>query len=250
MTPAGSPSPGEMAIARTDLARPFVVANWPSVLRHSAGEIWPSLAARDLTKAVVLDFGERIAVMLVFLSFASRILAELLISINVASVFLFISEIFPVALILCRRRASTYSDRPADWLLGFCGACIPLLIEQAEAGTAVPQSACILLMTVGLFTQVSGKVILGRSFGIVAANRGVKVSGPYRFVRHPIYAGYTITHIGFLLACPSALNSVIYATMLAIQIARILREERVLGQDPAYRDYAASVRYRLCPMIF
>jgi protein-S-isoprenylcysteine O-methyltransferase Ste14 len=220
------------------------------VLRHSTDGIWSSLAARGLTRAVVLDYAERIVVMLVFLNFASRILAELLISINIASVFLFISEIFPVALILCRRQASTYSDRPLDWLLGFYGACIPLLIEQAEAGTAIPQSACILLMTAGFFAQVSAKAILGRSFGIVAANRGVKVSGPYRFVRHPIYAGYTITHIGFLLARPSLLNTVIYATVLTIQIARILREERLLNQDPRYRDYAARVRYRLFPLIF
>ena len=40
-------------------------------------------------------------------------------------------------------------------------------------------------MLIGLYVQISGKLILGRSFGLIAANRGIKVAGPYRIVRHP-----------------------------------------------------------------
>ena len=105
-------------------------------------------------------------------------------------------------------------------------------------------------MLIGLYVQISGKLILGRSFGLIAANRGIKMAGPYRFVRHPIYAGYTIIHVGFLLAFPSLWNVVLYSTELAIQIARLLREELLLNQDQNYRAYAARVRYRLIPMIF
>jgi protein-S-isoprenylcysteine O-methyltransferase Ste14 len=105
-------------------------------------------------------------------------------------------------------------------------------------------------MLVGLYVQISAKVFLGRSFGLVAANRGIKVTGPYRIVRHPMYAGYTIIHVGFLLSFPSLWNLVLYSTQLAIQMARLLREELLLNQDQSYRDYAARVRYRLIPMIF
>ncbi len=38
--------------------------------------------------------------------------------------------------------------------------------------------------------SVFRKVLLGLSFGVVAANRGVKIGGPYSFIRHPMYAGY------------------------------------------------------------
>ena len=41
------------------------------------------------------------------------------------------------------------------------------------------------IMLIGLYVQISAKVILGRSFGLIAANRGIKVEGPYRIVRHP-----------------------------------------------------------------
>ncbi len=105
-------------------------------------------------------------------------------------------------------------------------------------------------MLLGLYVQISAKVILGRSFGLIAANRGIKVAGPYRIVRHPIYAGYTIIHVGFLLAFPSVWNLGLYSTQLVVQVARLLREEHLLKQDPNYRNYAASVRYRLFPMIF
>jgi protein-S-isoprenylcysteine O-methyltransferase Ste14 len=106
------------------------------------------------------------------------------------------------------------------------------------------------LMLVGMFVQISAKVTLWRSFGIVAANRGVKVEGPYRFVRHPMYAGDVITHVGFLLAFPSWQNAAVYMGSLAIQVFRLLREERVLNLDPVYRAYASKVRYRLLPGVF
>ena len=59
--------------------------------------------------------------------------------------------------------------------------------------------------------KLYGKLALGRSFGIVAANRGVVSSGPYRLVRHPIYLGYLVTHAGFLLSNMSARNVLVYA---------------------------------------
>lgn len=102
----------------------------------------------------------------------------------------------------------------------------------------------------GLLVQISGKLALWRRFGLVRANRGVKTGGLYRFVRQPIYAGYTLTHIGFLIGFPSLQNSLLYAAVLAIKIARLTREEGVLQRDPAYQAYATRVRYRLLPGAF
>jgi protein-S-isoprenylcysteine O-methyltransferase Ste14 len=114
----------------------------------------------------------------------------------------------------------------------------------------VPAVAAVMLMFVGVSIQVMGKMYLGRSFGIIAANRGVKVSGPYRVVRHPIYAGYTMTHIGFLLYYPCWQNLILYTVALGLQIVRILKEERVLSEDPAYRELMQTTRYRLLPGVF
>ena len=84
----------------------------------------------------------------------------------------------------------------------------------------------------------------------MAAVREIKIEGPYRFVRHPMYAGYALAHIGSLLAFPSFWNFVVYTGALLLQIARLLREEQLLLTDESYRAFAARVRYRLLPGVF
>ena len=105
-------------------------------------------------------------------------------------------------------------------------------------------------MLAGFAAQIAAKLTLRRSFGIVAANRGIKVGGPYRIIRHPMYAGYLLTHVGFLLFNPSLWNSRIYLIGFGFQLVRILAEERVLFQDTACRVFAAQTRYRLRRGVF
>jgi protein-S-isoprenylcysteine O-methyltransferase Ste14 len=76
-------------------------------------------------------------------------------------------------------------------------------------------------------------------------------SGPYRFVRHPMYTGGAL----LLLATPFALGSVyaLGASVLLIGaiIVRLLDEERYLSANlPAYANYCHKVRYRLVPLIW
>ena len=90
---------------------------------------------------------------------------------------------------------------------------------------------------------------MGRSFGLVPANRGIVTSGPYRIVRHPIYLGYFLTHLAFLLSMWSAYNFCIYAFLYTLQFLRIREEEKFLRNDESYQDYVLSVRYRFIPLI-
>ncbi len=87
-------------------------------------------------------------------------------------------------------------------------------------------------------------ISLGRSFGIVAANRGVRTTGFYRFVRHPLYGSYLVGYLGFLLGNLSIWNVSLIVLTVLCQYARARAEERVLLQDPAYQAYAQQVRYR------
>jgi protein-S-isoprenylcysteine O-methyltransferase Ste14 len=73
-------------------------------------------------------------------------------------------------------------------------------------------------------------------------------SGPYRYVRHPMYSGALLMFIGgpMLLGSQWALAG--SAVMIVLLIARILGEERLLLQDlPGYEAYAQQVKYRLFP---
>jgi len=161
-----------------------------------------------------------------------------------------LSESSVVAFALIRRFTSEVSLKPVDWFVALLGVTAPLLVRPTGEEALVSVFVCAPLMLAGFAMQIAAKLTLRRSFGIVAANRGVKVGGPYRLVRHPMYAGYVMTQIAFLLTNPSAWNATVYCIALAIQISRILAEERVLACDPSYQVFAAAVPYRLLPCIF
>jgi protein-S-isoprenylcysteine O-methyltransferase Ste14 len=165
------------------------------------------------------------------------------------SLFWMVSEGVVVVLLVFRRPSSRISRSPWDWFAGIAGSLLVLLVRPT--GNAVgPDAAGFALQLVGTVFQLYGKLALGRSFGIVAANRGVVSSGPYRLVRHPIYLGYIVTHAGFLLANISAWNVAIYGVSYVFQVARIYAEERILSEDARYREYLRCVRYRLIPGLF
>jgi protein-S-isoprenylcysteine O-methyltransferase Ste14 len=161
-----------------------------------------------------------------------------------------VSEVALVVLILIRRKATLVSDQPIDWALGLAGTCSALLVTPTDLAPLAPSGLWLTLILFGMFLQIYAKFALARSFGIIAANRGIKMGGPYALIRHPMYAGYTISHIGFWLAYPSFTNAAIYVTGLGLQIARIIREEALLSRDERYVEFMQRVRYRLLPGVF
>jgi len=206
--------------------------------------------ARLSRQVILIDLAERVIVTSVFGSFAYRFIANYNATANLVTLLLLLAESLPFIFVLLRAPSATLSRRPDDWAIGIMGSILPLLVTPVDAAPVAPLWLCFTLMLSGLYAQVAAKLVLGRAFGIIAANRGVRVLGPYRFVRHPMYAAYTLTHIGFLLSAPSPINAAFYAMALAFQIARIFREERVLMQDENYRKFARRVPYRLLPGVF
>ena len=76
-------------------------------------------------------------------------------------------------------------------------------------------------------------------------------SGPYRFVRHPGYAGNILPLFGIVLALGSAWTLIPTAVALIITVIRTVLEDQTLQEElPGYRDYARRVRYRLIPGIY
>lgn len=76
-------------------------------------------------------------------------------------------------------------------------------------------------------------------------------SGPYRFVRHPAYAGGVLADIGMPLALGSAWALIPGVLSAGAIVARTALEDRTLQQElDGYREYAARVRYRLLPGVW
>lgn len=158
-----------------------------------------------------------------------------------------ISETVAVFMVAFRRPANQISLRPADWLIGFGGTFLPLVVT-ASGRSGFAYGGILLLLGFGI--TLSAQLSLCRSFGVVAANRGVKTAGVYGLVRHPMYMGYFVTHLGFLLTNPTTWNAAVYATWTACQLYRIQAEERVLSADLAYVAFARRIRYRLLPFVY
>ena len=204
----------------------------------------------------VLDAFERIAILILFTSFLNALVGSIISSWQrgqsfvIGDFMLLITESMMVVLVLSRRKATQLSLLPMDWALAFSATCLSLLARPCPGAPQFWHSLAALLTIVGLSTQLYSKLTLGRRFGLVAANRGICSSGPYRFVRHPIYLGYVMLHLGFFLLNPTFWNLCVFATLYIIKIPRILAEERLLVQDPDYRQYMEKVRSRLIPGLF
>ena len=206
--------------------------------------------ARTFQSAWFLDqareFAARACISALFVVLATRIGAEFLRTGHVTGLLLLVSELLVVVLTVMRRPALAI-DR--SWLARIVTTVSILGVPfiRPTGGGLVPDVQTALLTASGLLLIIVGKMTLGRSFGLMPAHRGLVCTGVYGFVRHPIYAGYLVTHVGFLLAHPSPLNLALLVTSDTALLVRAMLEERTLARDPEYVDYMQRVRWRVLP---
>jgi protein-S-isoprenylcysteine O-methyltransferase Ste14 len=91
---------------------------------------------------------------------------------------------------------------------------------------------------------------LNRSIGQLPAHRGIRATGMYRFVRHPMYASYLLVQLGYVASNPAPWNLLVFAAATCAQIVRVRGEEGLLAADPEYVAYAQRTRWRLLPFVF
>lgn len=87
----------------------------------------------------------------------------------------------------------------------------------------------------------------------VQTERGQTVisTGPYRYVRHPMYAGFVLYAIGTALLLGSFYGLVGALLLIAMVAWRAVQEERVLSEELAgYREYLRRVKYRFVPYVW
>jgi len=76
-------------------------------------------------------------------------------------------------------------------------------------------------------------------------------TGPYRFVRHPGYAGNILALLGIVLALGSVGALITAGLATIISVIRTGLEDQALHKELlGYRDYAQRVRYRLIPGVY
>ncbi len=116
-----------------------------------------------------------------------------------------------------------------------------------------PQPAVIALQVLGVLIVVWARLTFGmRSFhaGSTATQGGLVTTGPYRYVRHPIYAGAMLTLAGALVGHHDIVTLLSVGCVVAGLGVRIVAEERsVLQTYPEYATYARRTK-RIIPWIF
>jgi protein-S-isoprenylcysteine O-methyltransferase Ste14 len=166
---------------------------------------------------------------------------------------LLLTEGLTLALVLIARRAVVRELSPVALLATMYALFYFAFFGYAGTVRLIPEWIGVTLQFAGLAWQVLAKAALGRSFGLLPADRGLVTSGPYRVVRHPIYLGYLIAHVAFLLSNFSIQNLLVLTLLYLAQGLRMWREEAVLkagDQRAAYEAYCATVRYRIVPFVY
>ncbi len=160
-----------------------------------------------------------------------------------------LQQVWVAAVFVSRRAPRAVSRRPLDWIAAYAGWFTSFLVRPDGHHAAWGVAVGFWVQIVGLALWAWAFSKLARSYGIVAADRGLVTSGPYSIVRHPLYSAYIVGGLGYLMQSSSIRNLVVDLIAVGWQLVRIAAEERQLD-GPDYAAYRARVRWRLCPRVW
>jgi protein-S-isoprenylcysteine O-methyltransferase Ste14 len=95
----------------------------------------------------------------------------------------------------------------------------------------------------GTVVALIGQAVRLWAAGHLEKSREVTTSGPYRFMRHPLYVGSSIMALGVALGCRSAIVALLVGVYMAATITAAIRSEEAFLRErfgDAYDDYAQS----------
>lgn len=155
-----------------------------------------------------------------------------------------------VCIQLARRHAPSTRATMADVLQVLPSIVLgPVLFYRAGRFSEWPGVSCLLFSAATMFAAYS-LATLSTSFAVFPSVRKLIARGPYRWMRHPAYAGQLAMALVCAAARPSAVNAVLSLLITAATVWRVLVEEQILAGMPGYSDYQKRVRWRLLPFVW
>ena len=181
-------------------------------------------------------------------------------SVNVIGLYLSLKE--PALLESRKKFGPTKEQSPAQKIAISIGVMLLLSVFVFSAlahrfeWSPVPTYVSLVgdvMVALGLFINL--RVFRENSYGgssieTVAGQRVIS-TGPYAFVRHPMYAGVLIMITGIPLALDAWWGLTVVAVGVPALIWRILDEEKFLKKDlSGYVEYTQKVQFRLIPYLW
>lgn len=154
-------------------------------------------------------------------------------------------------LIMTRSPAKAHADGLLPRIAAFVGSYLPWSISfLGKTDDTLPNlasTACVLVGTIMMLVTIRH---LGRSFSLVPQARSVVQTGPYRWIKHPLYVAEEIAVLGVVLQYLTPVTVMVLVLHIGIQVCRILYEEDLLRRNcPEYSSYEAS-RWRVIPYVW
>jgi protein-S-isoprenylcysteine O-methyltransferase Ste14 len=191
--------------------------------------------------------------------------AWLFLAIFITSVFAITFYLFKYDMKLLERRMDRgsgaeklYSQKMIHALIQavFMGTFIVSSLDHRFAWSVVPVYIIVIgeiMVAAGLF--IIFLVFKENSFASatiqISVDHAIISTGPYEWVRHPMYSGAMMMFIGIPLSLDSFWGLSGSISLILIIILRLLGEEKfLLGHLPGYGLYRSKVKYRLIPYVW
>jgi protein-S-isoprenylcysteine O-methyltransferase Ste14 len=163
--------------------------------------------------------------------------------------------VIPVGIYLVRPRPRARDGRAIARAAGLVGTTMLLVVGAFPNPVLLTPPVVVrgisATLALGAFALgVYGLLYLRRSLSIIPEARRLVTCGPYRLIRHPLYAAEILAAFALVLARPGLWATLTLVPFIAVQMLRARFEEGLLSRIfPEYKPYAAHTR-RLIPLVW
>ncbi len=122
--------------------------------------------------------------------------------------------------------------------------------SHVPAWLVIASDILMVLCYLAIFRVFQENSYASRTVGVEKGQK-VVTTGPYSFVRHPMYAAVIVMYLCVPLALGSYWALAFFIPIIPLLVARTLNEEKVLLRGlKGYRSYTEKVKYRLLPGVW